>query len=152
MDNALTDQMRDLLPPGGTVTTVLRHVSPSGMTRGIDAYALQCDPDHPGRVIRSWLSYRVAAVLGWRFDGKRECVKVSGAGMDMGFHLVYSLSRRLYRDGFDCIGERCPSNDHSNGMPRNRAQWPTVPNGAGSWDTLRPHHADGGYALRQEWL
>jgi hypothetical protein len=32
----------------------------------------------------------------------------------MGFALVYALGRKLYPDGFDCAGERCPSNDHSN--------------------------------------
>jgi len=56
--------------------------------------------------------------------------------MDMGFHLVYSLSRALYPDGFACVGDYCPSNDHSNGQPKD----------------LRSHHRDGGYALRQEWI
>jgi hypothetical protein len=58
---------------------------------------------------------------------------MGGAGMDMGFALVYNLSRSLYPNGFDCIGESCPSNDHVNGYNRS-------------------HHADGGYALQQSWL
>jgi len=130
--------MRETLPPGSTVYTVLRHVSASGMTRSIDAYALLPDPDDSGRIVKRWLSYRIAAILGMSYDERRECVKVGGAGMDMGFHLVYSLSSYLYRDGFACTGERCPSNDHRN----YRADGSPVPQ----------HHASGGYALRQEWL
>jgi hypothetical protein len=126
--------LRETLPPGSTVHTVLRHVSQSGMSRAIDLYALRCED---GAVSKSWISYRAAAVMGWTFSQRYEALSVSGAGMDMGFHAVYTLSRYLYPDGFDCAGERCRSNDHSNGQ-RER--------GAGI------RHADGGYALRHEWL
>src|SRR5712692_6873174 len=77
----------------------------------------------------------VAAVVGYSL-AQYEGIKVSGAGMDMGFHLVYSLSYDLYPDGFECIGERCPSNDHSNG----------------DRDYSPHHHKDGGYALLQRWI
>src|SRR5262245_5305389 len=99
--------LRELLPPGSTAWTVLRHVSRSGMSRAIDVYHIH-DSD------RDWLSYRVAAVTGFTFSEKREALSVGGCGMDMGFHVVYTLSRVLYRDGFGCIGDGCPSNDHSN--------------------------------------
>lgn len=68
---------------------------------------------------------------------KGDALVVNGCGMDMGFHVVYELGYTLYgRDGFICIGERCPSNDHSNGDR-----------------DYTPHaHTDGGYALRYEWL
>lgn len=62
----------------------------------------------------------------------------------MGFELVYSLSRTLFPDGFDCIGEGdgygtfCPSNDHSNDRTRDYSPG--------------RHHGGGGYALRQRWL
>ena len=133
-----TTDMRATLPPGSTVYTIIRNVSASGMTRSIDAYALTADPDDSGRIVKRWLSYRAAAILGWPYDERRECVKVGGAGMDMGFHLVYTLSSHLYPDGFDCIGDRCPSNDHRNARRND--------------EPVPQHHASGGYALRQEWL
>lgn len=133
-----TQEMRADVPPGSTLTTVLRHRSASGMTRDIDVYSFTCED---GRVVKRWLSYRAAAILGWTFNERTEAVRVSGAGMDMGFHLVYSLSRRLYPDGFTCTGKdypdkRCPSNDHSNGAPIDGTM----------------HHSDGGYAISHEWL
>lgn len=168
-----TAEMRETLPPGSTVYTVLRNVSASGMTRSIDAYALTADPDEPDRIVKRWLSYRIAAILGYPYDDRRECVKVGGAGMDMGFHLIYSLSSRLYPDGFDCTGEHCPSNDHTNGSARPHEYRPGSDNpaddpGCAQYDrgmpndrcgrsraqhpTLPRHHGSGGYALRQEWL
>lgn len=33
-------------------------------------------------------------------DHEHNGIKVEGAGMDMGFHLVYSLSQRLFGDGY----------------------------------------------------
>jgi hypothetical protein len=60
-------------------------------------------------------------------------LKIGGCGMDMGFALVYALGRKLYPDGFDCAGERCPSNDHCNRVEAT-------------------HHKDGGYALRHAWI
>ena len=124
--------LREILRPGDTVTTVLRSVSRSGMSRSIDLYALKCER---GKVSLRWLSYHVARVLGG-WDERRECVKVGGCGMDMGFHLVYNLGRTLWPTGYRCGGKRCHSNDHTNGRPRDG----------------RSHHRDGGYALRQEWL
>lgn len=128
--------LRELLKPGATVSTVLRHVSASGMSRSISPVI--CGEDGPTDL--TWL---VVRVLGNRFDEKNGGVKVGGCGMDMGFHLVYNLSYVLFPDGFTCIGEggekrgtRCPACDHSNG-DRNYA----------------PHvHKDGGYALRHRWL
>jgi hypothetical protein len=118
------------------------------MSRAIDLYALTCEPD--GTVGRYWLSYRAAAVMGWTFSNRYEALIASGAGMDMGFHAVYSLSSRLYPDGFDCTGERCPSSDHSNGMPRPLITAAEAASMIGKAPV--PHHASGGYALRQAWL
>ncbi len=122
-------RMRETLKPGDTVYTVLRHVSRSGMSRAIDLYKLSDGEPQ-------WLSRLAARATGDTFDEKRECIRVGGCGMDMGFHLVYGLSRVLFKDAFQCIGERCPSNDHSNGDR-----------------DYTPHlHSDTGYALRQRWM
>ena len=125
-------KLHGALAPGDTVTTVLRHNSRSGMYRAIDLFLLRDGGE------RDWLSYWAAhAGIGDRWDDRHEAVGVSGTGMDMGFSLVYDLASYLYPDGFGCIGEGCPSNDHSNG---DRDY------------TLGHRHESGGYALRHRWL
>jgi hypothetical protein len=152
-EKAITD-LRELLKPGDTIWTVLRHVSRSGMSRAIDCYLL-----HDGD--RDWLSYRIAKACGIPFSDKRDALTVGGCGMDMGFHTVYTLSRVLFPNGFGCIGGKlghlggCPSNDHSNG---DRDYTPDDP-GDIRWtegsEYKAPHkhwHRDGGYALKHKWL
>lgn len=127
--------LRSLLKPGDTVYTTLRHVSRSGMNRRITL----CVGD--GKAVTN-ITWHAAHALGDPIKNRAGYVQdvgisVSGCGMDMGFNLVYNLSRVLFPQGFDCIGERCPSNDHSNG-DRNHAP--------------HKHTGDGGYALRHAWL
>jgi hypothetical protein len=140
--------LRDVLKPGDTVRVILRHCSRSGMTRSISPIIHSED-----------YSWAVARLLGHPFDRTNGGVKMGGCGMDMGFELVYQLSRTLYRGGFGCIGEGCPSNDHSNGdrdytpyddgTPKNSAEVGTDIPGK---RINRHYHADGGYALRHKWL
>ena len=119
-----------LLQPGDTVYTILRHVSRSGMMRRISPVLMgKYGPRH--------LDYITAQLRGARdlpYGG--DGVRIGGCGMDMGFDLVYTMSRALWPDGFSCIGPDCRSNDHSNG----------------DRDFTPHNHADGGYALRQRWL
>lgn len=128
------DRLRELCPPGTTVQCVLEHVSKSGMMRSIKLYVIEPD----GHM--AWLNGLMETAgleKCWRKDGRRmDGTKVGGCGMDMGFHLVYNLASALYRDGFTCTGERCPSNEHSNG----------------DRDRTPHHHESGGYALRSNWL
>lgn len=145
------DQLREWIKPGDTIWTVLRGRSDSGMTRWIDLYIFHQDIRRPGTPDKLWLSWNAAKAGVGSWNDKRECIQANGAGMDMGFHLVYNLSCILYPDGFGCIGEGCPSNDHSNG---DRDYTPHLVDGK------QPHeagyvahwHQDGGYALRQEWI
>lgn len=132
--------LKGWIRPGDTVTTVLRHVSTSGMYRAIDVYKFE-DVTATGRVSKYWLSFHVSRAVGFKFDERRNAVGVSGVGMDMGFHIVYALSSVLFRDNFYCIGEGCPSNDHNNG---------DISREDGKLQNYR--HRDGGYALRHEWL
>ena len=129
--------LRLTIKPGDTLYTVVRHVSASGMTRSIDVYRLYVEN---GKAERQWLSRRVAVALGWGYDEQREAVKVGGAGMDMGFHLVYELGHVLFGDTpWRCTGKNdCPSNEHNN---------PPYPQ-----PSRRVKHAGSGYALRQAWL
>lgn len=134
------DRLRELLPPGTTVHCVLRHVSRSGMCRWIDLFTFE--PRANGqKCAQNYLSgyaWNVGTGEGQHPGDQRDGrggLRVSGCGMDMGFALVYDLSRRLYPDGFACIGpdRSCPSNDHNNRVERK-------------------HHPEGGYALRHAWI
>lgn len=131
--------LRRWVQPGDTLRTILRHRSASGMTRWISV--IQPFVRHEGTVGFRELSWHAAKVIGRSVNSRNhEGVECGGAGMDMGFELVYSLSRTLFPEGFDCIGPDCPSNDHMNN------RWDPALIGPGV------HHNDGGYALRQEWL
>jgi len=84
--------------PGDELVTVLRHVSASGMSRDIDVYKFYYDRQNK-RVQWLWLSYLAAKATGFRFNEKKEAVTIGGCGMDMGFHLVYSIGRTLFPKG-----------------------------------------------------
>ncbi|HYE77817.1 MAG TPA: hypothetical protein VEI97_07515 [bacterium] len=81
-------RLRELLPHGSRVYTVLRHVSSSGMSRRIDLYTIR--DNEP-----VFLTGYVGKALGYRHDRKGGLV-VGGCGMDMGFHLVHSLSYAIH--------------------------------------------------------
>lgn len=85
-------QLREILKPGDTVYTILRHVSASGMSRGIDLYTIRDNR-------MQFLTGYAAHAIGWKW-GEKAGIVVGGCGMDMGFHLVYTLSRTLFPDGF----------------------------------------------------
>ena len=130
-----------LLRPGDTVYTSLDKVSASGITRYISVYIARIDKNRAyanGRPYIKRISWEVAKVLDYKQNNTS--LIVGGGGMDMGFHVVYSLSRSLFDKKFKCIGEGCPSNDHSNGE-MNPAK-----------DHKGELHSDAGYALNQEWL
>lgn len=119
----------EIIKPGDTIYTVLRSVSRSGMSRTIDLYIMATDRD--GKAYPRRISYLVAKACGFTYDNSRDALKVGGCGMDMGYHVVYTLARTLYRDGFTIEdGKR---------YGRNSAN-------VGETDK------DGGYALRQEWM
>ncbi len=109
--------LHKILKPGSRVYCVLRHVSASGMSRRIDFYARGTEE---GMV---FLSGYIATALDYRRSDKGGIV-VGGCGMDMGFHVVYSLGYTMWPKG--------TTEPHStrNGEP----------------DT------SGGYALKSEWL
>lgn len=80
------------IAPGDTIYTVLKSVSASGMSRKLSVFKIENNEP-------VWLSYHVARILGG-WDDKSESVRVTGTGMDMGFHVVYSLSLALFNDGY----------------------------------------------------
>lgn len=73
------------------IHTITRHVSASGMTRDISLIYVKS-----GIIFN--VTYSAAQALEWPLSEKsgNRAIRVSGAGMDMGFHTVYTLSRVLY--------------------------------------------------------
>ncbi len=132
------ERMRELVKPGDTLYTICDHVSKSGMSRAIRVVLpVTVERDGKQEIDHLHPNYLIAQILGLKQREGKDAMTVGGCGMDMGFHLIYSLGRALWPDGFTCTGKGCPSNDHSNG---NRDYTGTV------------HHNDGGYALKQRWL
>jgi hypothetical protein len=93
---ALT-MLRGFLKRGDTVFTSLEHVSRSGMQRVIQCHVFRGGKRNPDHYV---LGYNVARLCGYRYDREREGVVIGGAGMDMGFALVYDLSRVMFDDGY----------------------------------------------------
>ena len=110
------DTLRAMLKPGQTVFCTLRSVSSSGMSRRISLHIIE------GADIRS-IDNLVADATGFKHSDKGGLI-ATGCGMDMGFHLVYTLGRYLWPNGTPAPhGTR-------NGVP----------------------DSDGGYALKSSWL
>ena len=110
-------RLREWVKPGDTLYTQLKSVSRSGMSRVIQV--LKMENNEP-----RYLGYNIALALDWRYDRNKEGLKVSGCGMDMGFHVVYTLGQALW----------------PNGTP--------TPHGTRNGE---PDSA-GGYAIKQRWL
>jgi hypothetical protein len=132
--------LRELLKPGDTVYTILRHVSRSGMCRRISLLIGE------GKAVRD-ISWDVAYATGDPVKNRAGYVQdvgieVGGCGMDMGFNLVYNLSRVLFPEGYVCTGESCGSNDHRN----DHSEAMRRKNFVG-----KMHTGDGGYALHHRW-
>ena len=92
--NESIERLRELFA-GDThplIHTINRHTSSSGMTRDISLLYIK------GGAIHN-ITYSAALALGWPLSEKsgNRAIRVSGVGMDMGFHTVYTLSSVLYR-------------------------------------------------------
>jgi len=77
---------------GDTLFTKIEKVSTSGMSRQIKV--LDIKNGEP-----SYWSYYVSKVLGYTLKDNG-AIFVKGCGMDMGFHVVYQLSKVLFNDGY----------------------------------------------------
>lgn len=113
-----------ILKPGTEVYTSVKSVAKSGMSRTMTLHIVQ-----DGRICG--ITYSAAVVLG-EVQQKDDSIRIHGCGMDMGFEVVYRLSRRLFPDGF---------------KPRDAGK-EYGRNGTSADDLDK----DGGYALKQRWL
>jgi len=142
--------LRVSLAPGDTLHCIIRNVTASGMSRSIDVYRFNCVN---GIIEKEWLSWRIAAVCGGSWDNKRDCIRISGCGMDTVYAIVYNLGRVLWPEGF---GVRCREGIWSGAIPTTKEiAAEAVANGAifrgrngdaSGWDN------DGGYSLRAEQI
>lgn len=138
---------RKHVSPGDTLHCILRNVSRSGMQREIGLVLILADgvtlhPNHSGAVL-----------TGYR-TGKRDGIIVGGCGMDMGFHLVYSVSRTLFPDGFGVLSQPLESGERVRPASREEAAR-MVSEGVifrGRNQDITGWDDDGGYALKHRWL
>jgi len=113
--------------PGDKVHIICRHVASSGMSRRMDFYLVR----------KSQLIYitgHVADITGYKQHHRDGALKVSGCGMDMGFAVVYDLSRRLFPRGYYL----------------QKGDWPR-----NNDETIKATGIDasgGGYALTHQWI
>ena len=95
-DYAKKQLLEYFVKEGDTVYTVLRSVSSSGMSRTMSLKVAK-----EGKILD--LTYYASVVLGWPLVEVNDsrAIRVGGAGMDMGFHTVYTLARVLFRDKYE---------------------------------------------------
>lgn len=132
--------LREILKPGDVVYCILRHVSKSGMTRHISFLS---------KDLRG-ITHFVGLATGYKVSPKDGGLVVGGCGMDMGFHVVYSLGRILFPGGFGIEGtmldgRKFRPSTKSEAEGSNATFFGRNGDTSG-WDN------DGGYALRREWL
>jgi len=87
------------LPKDATIYSIIRRVSKSGMSRLIDFYVIK-----DNRPI--WITPAVRDLIDYKQDKTTNALKVSGTGMDMCFHVVYSLGSAVHNDGYYFKSER----------------------------------------------
>ena len=117
-------KLLELIEPGSTIYTILRHVSASGMSRVIDVLMIGGE----GKIYN--IAYNVAKLLDDKLDKKYDGIKIGGCGMDMGYHIVHSLGNALFG-----VGEEVKKFKHKTGR-----------NGDKGYETT------GGYLLEHKWL
>lgn len=90
-----TDTLRQLLAGDHSpvIYTILRHVSASGLSREISLIYVKNNDIYN-------ITYSAGIALDYPLSDKHghRAIKVQGGGMDLGFHLVYSLSSVLYAE------------------------------------------------------
>ena len=85
--------LKKYLQKGENVYTICRHVSRSGMMHHISFYIMRDNAPY-------CIDGNVAEVMGLKFNKHHDALKVSGCGMDMGYHIVHNLSMALFDDGY----------------------------------------------------
>jgi hypothetical protein len=118
--------------PGARIYTSVENVSRSGMSRHIHVYIVSRDK-YAGKVEHriSEITGLVGRAIGYHRNQKSGGLVVGGAGMDMGFHVVYSLGRAMFPDGGPLA--------KSEGSRQRQ-------------EAAKGRETDGGYLLRHDWI
>jgi hypothetical protein len=116
------ETLNRLLDGNKNIYTEVVKVSPSGMSRHIKVFIAK-----DNRIIN--ITYYVANIIGYKINRNTGGMLVGGCGMDMGFHVVYSLGREMHPNGFKLADGQYGRNGDKSG-----------------YDT------DGGYYFNQQWI
>lgn len=88
------ESLRELLPAGTVVYTLIRSVASSGMSRRISVFVVR-----DGELVDlDWRIHRSG--IAKRRGNDKEGLFMSGVGMDMAFALTYNLGMALHDDGY----------------------------------------------------
>lgn len=85
--------LQTVFPPYSKVTTIVRHVSQSGMSRAIQVLGIS------NGEISDVTHLVTSAGLGKRHP-RHPGLMVKGAGMDMAWKVTHDLAHALYNDGY----------------------------------------------------
>jgi hypothetical protein len=86
------EKLRKFMTAGTKVWASIQHVSQSGMTKWVRLSIVKDD-----NIID--ITYAAAHIIGTGYSLKYGGLKMSGAGVGMGFYAVYLLSLELHGDG-----------------------------------------------------
>jgi hypothetical protein len=89
----------EALPRTTKIYSIVRSVSSSGMSRKIDFYVIK-----DGEMV--WITPAIRDLLKYSQDKKTSALNVNGTGMDMCFHITYSIGYKLHNDGYYFKSER----------------------------------------------
>jgi hypothetical protein len=118
----IKDRLLSLLDGERLIYTSIKRVSSSGMSRHIALFIAK-----DNKIVN--ITWFAGKILGYKHSADTGGLVVGGCGMDMGFHVVYSLSRRLFPDGFKLKKGQYGRNGDKSGYDK-----------------------DGGYCLKHEWI
>lgn len=124
--------LREWIKPGDKIHTTVTQVARSGMQRCIRLFHTYVENGEAHIHEISWLAARA---MDYRINQKHGGLIVGGCGMDMGFHLVYSLGRTLFPEGGPL--------EKSGHVRQSQAK---------REDKNATTEKDGGYLLKHEWL
>jgi hypothetical protein len=123
---AAVAELKTYLKPGDEIQLILRHRSRSGMFRRISPILQH---RKRGTLHLDYLFHRAFNPESSKRVGGGDGVPVSGCGMDMGFHLVYTVAAYMWPKGAKLPKGMCGRNGDKSG-----------------------YETSGGYLLKSHWL
>ena len=87
------DYFKTNLKKNDTIYCMIKHVSQSGMSRHISFFYIRNNEPR-------FITPRISDFLDYKMNKYHDAIVVGGCGMDMGFHLIYTLSKILFNDGY----------------------------------------------------